>query len=352
MTSIRDRAVRTLPLLAIGAVLVAGCGAPEQQVAKASPNQLAQTLKKLLPQGRSTELPETPGRQEKPSTSTRLTFERNGMAGRVEVATTRLPVPVLPQNARCPDSALHPYSKCTTKKFRGATMMSDNSPVDDSRPTAARRLTTVLTYPDGRQLAIAESNDPAALSKQDSARQSPPLPLTRQQLADIAGSATWKPILAALPAPARRPAPDIDQSLPASRITHLIADVLPRGVLVADRSGQPGYGHLTVDDGHGKCLIAVTVQRWKPGDRTIGKIFGKARQLADGTLLTTGTGPATNGGKGAIEWRADSLRTDGLRVLATEVNARAYRLQGTRRTPVLSPAQLTGIVLSDAWSKS
>ncbi|GAA2345926.1 hypothetical protein OKJ48_09775 [Streptomyces kunmingensis] len=140
--------------------------------------------------------------------------------------------------------------------------------------------------------------------------------------------------------------------MPARRITRIIADALPQGVRVADEGGQPGYGHLTVDDGHGKCLIAVTVQRWKPADPTIGKIFAKARKLTDGTLVMTGTGPATNGGEGATEWRADSLRPDGLRVLATEVNARAYRLPGTRHTPALPPAELTKLVRSAEWSRT
>ncbi|MFI0241371.1 hypothetical protein [Streptomyces sp. NPDC016845] len=284
-----------------------------------------------------------------------MTFRRNGSEGLVEVSASRLPTSIGPQALSCPDSALHPRSSCTTKNYRGAKLTSDDSPVDETRPTAARRLTTVLTYPDGRQLAISVSNAPAAPpapAKRNSPHRSPSLPLTRQELAAIAGSPAWKPILAELPPPEHRPAPDIDQSMPAKRITRVIAATLPRGVRVADVSGQPGYGHLTVDDGQGKCLIAVTVQRWRPADPTIGKVFNNAREFADGTLVMTGTGPATNGGRGALEWRADSLRPDGLRVLATEVNARAYQLPGTRRTPVLSPAHLAELVRSDAWRRA
>ncbi|MFJ7497284.1 hypothetical protein ACIQZB_40405 [Streptomyces sp. NPDC097727] len=210
-------------------------------------------------------------------------------------------------------------------------------------------MTAVLTFADGRQLVLSESTVPDGSG---AARTRTALPLTLSQLTAVAGSTTWKPLLASLPDAPSRPAPSIVQTLPASRITRIISGSLPGELRVADESGQPGFGHLTVDDGHGKCLIAVTVQRWKPDDPAIGKVFGDARRLPDGTRVMTSKAPATRGGAGAVEWQADTLAKDGLRVLVSEVNARAYRLRGARSTPVLSIDQLIRIALNSAWSEA
>lgn len=152
--------------------------------------------------------------------------------------------------------------------------------------------------------------------------------------------------------PPVRPVRAVVQTLPADRVTDVVTRALPKGLRVADAGGQPGFGHLTVDDGRGRCLVAVTVQRWKPGDPDIGKVFGKARELPDGTRVLTSRAPSSKGGAHAVEWRADTLTTDGLRVLVSEVNARAYRLPGTRSTPVLSLDRLVRVARDPAWGEA
>lgn len=358
MHSIRVRALLTLSAVAAGAVLATGCGTSEQAAPEKPGHELVTTLDALLPDGATSRRP-PPARAANsgpvgraPSAS--AIVRRNGAEGRVDIVARRLPTPVAPEDVSCPDSALHPYSRCTEVNLRGVRRTTDTSPLDASSPSAARRLTTVLTHPDGRQLTISEANTrPRATTSRPSTP--PPLPMSLREIADMAGSAAWEPVLTALPtpAPARRTGPDMDQSTPARRITRLIVRALPPAVRVGDEGGQPGYGHLTVDDGRGRCLIAVTVQRWKPGDRTIGAVFDKAGagKRADGTRVMTGTGPAANGGDGAVEWRADTLRPDGLRVLVTEINARAFTLRGTRPTPALDLAQLTGIALNGGWNE-
>jgi hypothetical protein len=94
------------------------------------------------------------------------------------------------------------------------------------------------------------------------------------------------------------------------------------------------------------------VQKWKAGDPDIGAVFEKARHLPDGSRLLTSTGQPEHGGKGAVEWRADSLSSDGLRVSVSELNARAYKLPGARPTPALGIDRLTEIVVNAAWRKA
>ncbi|QNP75476.1 hypothetical protein IAG44_42795 [Streptomyces roseirectus] len=281
------------------------------------------------------------------SASAILTFKNEYGDARVQVAVSRLPVPVSPLNTACPDRALHPYSRCTTREHQGATLTLDSSPADESRPLAAQRRTAALTFPDGRQVVLSES---ALGQNTGAAAPRSPLPLTLQKLTEIAGSPTWRPLLAALPEPPhQQSALQVDQTVPAHRITGIATRSLPRTMRVADQGGLPGYGHLTVDDGHGKCLVTVTVQRWKPRDATIRRVFERAEQLPDGTRIMTSRSTAAHGGRGAVEWRVDTLSRDGLRVVVNELNTSAYRLPATRTTPALTVRQLTDIARSGSW---
>ncbi|GGM18368.1 hypothetical protein GCM10010129_73170 [Streptomyces fumigatiscleroticus] len=355
MTSPIRPALARAGLLAAFLMSAAGCGAPGHEAGAHHPAgpdphaALVRNLEKLLPPNGKTREAGHPAAQGTSSAAASLTFKSAAGEAQVQIAASRLPTPVPPSVSSCPDSALHPYSTCTTENRRGAGLILDKSPVDESEPFAGQRWTAALTFRDGRQIVVSEST-PAGDAGAGTTRRA--LPLTLRELAGIAGSTTWQPFLSLLPEPPKQPAPQVDQSVPAKRITDIIAASLPRTVHVSDESGQPGYGHLTVDDGHGKCLVAVTVQRWKPGDASIAAVFAKARRLPDGTRLTTSRGPAENGGRGAVEWRADTLSRDGLRVVVDELNARAYRLPGTRATPVLSLDQLTDLVRDVAWREA
>ncbi|SNX88429.1 hypothetical protein SAMN06272735_8878 [Streptomyces sp. TLI_55] len=168
----------------------------------------------------------------------------------------------------------------------------------------------------------------------------------------MADSEKWRPVLASLPDVPAPAAPSVDQSLPADRITAIIERSLPSGLDVAHAGGQPGFGHLTVDDGLGACLVAVTVQHWKPDDADIAALFAKARTTPDGTRVLTSRTPSAKGGSGAVEWRVDTLSRNGVRVLVSEVNARAYHLPGTRTTPALDIDRLTRIARDGTWQEA
>ena len=69
----------------------------------------------------------------------------------------------------------------------------------------------------------------------------------------------------------------------------------------------------------------------------------------DGSKLVTTQGPAEKGGSGAVQWTADVLRPNGLRILIMEFNAPAQNTAAIRTDPVLTMAQLKAIVTSPEW---
>ncbi|MER5204087.1 hypothetical protein [Streptomyces sp. NPDC002825] len=268
--------------------------------------------------------------------------------GQVSASVGRVPLPLPPQLSPCPDLSEHPFSRCTlTHLDDGATLIFDESPADETRPSVGRRLTAVRTDRNGGMVAVSASN---TRDNRNSSPSRPTPPLNARQLTDIAVSTAWKPVLAAVPAPPRGSvSPPSFQSLPAAKVTEVITQNLPGHLRTADRGGTPGYGHLTVDDGRGKCLVAVTVQQWEPDDEALTRVFRGATRRADGVRVKVTRSHPEKGGEGAVLWSVDIWHPDGLRVAVNELNAKAYRLPGTRSEPALGIDELKTIALSDAW---
>ncbi|MEU7019039.1 hypothetical protein ABZ990_00080 [Streptomyces sp. NPDC046203] len=315
---------------------------------------MAHTLRALVPQGGGLAVRASGEASEEPLAPAVLTYTDAGGSGRLSASVGRVPAPVAAQLSQCPDPSEHPYSRCTvTKLDNGATLLLDQSPVDETKPSAGQRWTAVRIDRDGGQVAVSASRDGGSGGGDggdSSARPRPAPALDGRQLTDIAVSARWNPVLAAVPAPPRgaSPAPSF-QYLPAAKITEVIRRATPQGLRTADEGGAPGYGHLTVDDGRGSCLIAVTVQRWKPGDKALEEVFAGAAGQADGTRVKTTRDHPRKGGEGAVAWSVDTWRSDGLRVAVTELNTHAYRLPGKRHDPALGVDRLKRLALSDAW---
>ncbi|WP_369141945.1 hypothetical protein [Streptomyces sp. R44] len=283
-----------------------------------------------------------------PLAPTVLSYADADGIGQVSASVGRFPLPLPPQLSQCPDLSEHPFSHCTLTHLEdGATLILDESPADETRPSVGRRWTAVRTDRDGGMVAVAASNTRGDRNPTPS-RPTPPLSV--RQLTDIAVSTAWKPVLAAVPAPPRGSTsmPSF-QYLPAAEVTDVISQNLPGHLRTADRGGAPGYGHLTVDDGRGKCLVAVTVQQWEPDDEALTRVFRGAITEADGVRVKVTRGHPDKGGDGAVLWSVDIWRPDGLRVAVNELNTRAYRLPGTRREPALGIDELKKIALSDAW---
>ncbi|MFD5575122.1 hypothetical protein [Streptomyces cadmiisoli] len=173
------------------------------------------------------------------------------------------------------------------------------------------------------------------------------LPLTLKQLTAVATSAKWKPVLNAVPKPPAGPSGGWQPT--GMDISRMLGQLLPANLDRAQPGGTDGFGHLVVDDGHGKSLVAVNVQRWKPDDKSMAKLFEKAETLSDGTLLSIRKKPVNQGHKGTVEWTADTYREDGIRIVVSALNASAYPLAPTRRDPALTTTELRKIALDPAW---
>lgn len=328
------------------AAFAAGCASPPTTTENS--HSVRHTLRALLPQGGGLEVRDFGATRNEPLAPAVLTYRDARGSGQVSASVRRLPVRDSQQLSLCPDLSEHPYSRCTlTRLENGATLILDKSPVDEAKPSAGKRWTAVRTDRDGGQIAVSESNTSYDRSSSPSR---PTPPLSGRQLTDIVISARWKPVLAAIPSPPPGSSPVSSfQYLPAAKITDIISRSVPRGLRTADRGGAAGYGHLTADDGRGRCLVAVTVQQWKPGDEALEKIFKGSAREADGTRVKITRSHPEKGGEEAVEWSVDTWRPDGLRIAVSELNAHAYRLPGTRRDPALGVGQLKKIALSEAW---
>jgi hypothetical protein len=307
---------------------------------------MVQALSALLPRGSISEVAQPPaGRPPVAAgvpTHAQVLFDDGHGATQVQVTlNNQTPVPL------CPDSAYHPYSECThTAQSGGAQLSIDISPVTDTSPSAIKRWTALYTAPDGRQVFVSETN--ARTDKDTAPTRSVP-PLSTKRLAAIAASETWKRYLSALPAPSAPPSNG--RKISAKQITDTLKRLLPTGMSVTDPEGSDGFGHVVLNDGHGPSLVAMNVQSWKPDDPRIHQVFQGARTLSDGTRIITSEKPPTLGGKGAVERTVDTLRKDGLRVVVSSDNARAYGIPATRKDPALSIPQLQKIALDPSWQQ-
>lgn len=333
------------------AALLSGCGSggqpdarsPEPRGAALTPQEAVANLAGLLPGGRVSRQSGAPGPGGRAPGAAVLYDDGKGRA-QIAVTLDRLPLPLPEGYSACPDTAYHPHSRCAgARTGDGARLDFDRSPADESKPAGVQRWTVFRTGRDGTRIGVTEIN--SAGEATPPTRKNPPL--TRRQLEHVVSSASWRPLAERLEK-ASAPGPDTPGRLSGARIARVIGGAVPSGLRVADAGGTTGFGHVTVDDGHGKSLVAVTVQQWKPGDAAMGKIFGKAERRADGTRVTVGR-RARPEGRELTEWTVDTLRADGLRVAVSELNAAAYGLPGTRTAPALDTGRLSRIALDPDW---
>jgi hypothetical protein len=343
-----------------GLTVLTGCGPSGTSngttaTASQSGQDMLAALRALLPEGNASEAagqdPETlnprAARPSPPPSTAGLTFDDGHGAAKITVALYRFAVPVSPALSQCRDTAYHPYSQCTSKTLSDGTLLVlDKSPASEAAPSGVQRWTALLTSQDGEQVVVDEVN---ARDDKDTtvSRPAPPLPL--EQLTAIATSTTWKPFLAALPAPPTSAPTQQTRQATAEQITGILTTLLPAGLRTADQGGSDGFGHLTVDDGHGKSLVVVNVQQWKSDDPAALHIFKDADTLPGGTRIRIEQAPASRGGEGAIAWTVDTFHADGLRVLVSAVNAQAYVVPATRANPALTIPQLKQIALDNRW---
>jgi hypothetical protein len=251
----------------------------------------------------------------------------------------------------CPDPAYNPHDVCSmTKLADGSRLMVDRGWEYSDMKGGMKSWNAWLTTPEGGQVMISEYN--SAQEKGAVTRTDPPLSV--DQLKVVATSAKWTPAVAALPRPKPAPTRTVPKSLTGPQILSVLNRLLPAGVTRSHENGEDGFADLLLNDGKGNGLFQINVQDYSAdlakGDASgILPVFAGAAVLPDGSKLKTTQGPAEKGGSGAVQWTADILRPNGLRIVIMEFNAPAQNVAATRTDPVLTIAQLRAIVTSTDW---
>lgn len=190
--------------------------------------------------------------------------------------------------------------------------------------------------------------------------------LDRRKLTALGQSPAWRPLAGRLkaitsardrsgptgsgsPAPTPTPTPSPAPRLDYSTLMPTFLKLLPDDVTVVRQQHADGeeYAEVVVDDGEGESLVGINVQR---DMRDVGgDLYGSAETLPDGTLLAVRQEPGEKGGAGVVQWTADSMRPDGMRVVVMAFNAAQQSAAATRSEPALSIDELKALVTSPEW---
>ena len=251
---------------------------------------------------------------------------------------------------KCPDPAYNPHDVCSAAKLAdGSRLLVDKGWEYPDMRGGMKDWDAWLTTPQGAQVMISEYN--SAQEKGTTTRTNPPL--STDQLKAVAASAKWTPAVAALPKPKPAPTRTVPSSLTGPNIVAVLNKLLPAGVTRSHEHGEEDFADLLLNDGKGNGLFQINVQDFSAdlakGGSGILPLFDGATVLPDGSKLVTTQDSAEKGGSGAVQWTADILRPNGLRIVIMEFNAPAQGVAATRTDPVLTVAQLKAIVTSPDW---
>jgi hypothetical protein len=95
--------------------------------------------------------------------------------------------------------------------------------------------------------------------------------------------------------------------------------------------------------------MTVSVQRWNLSDPILRNLFKGSQVDPNGTQLISRQSPVADSNNRAMQWTADTLRTDGVRIVITELNAPAFVLPSVRNDPPVPASQLMSIALDPSW---
>ncbi|MFD6531956.1 hypothetical protein [Streptomyces sp. NPDC060184] len=191
-------------------------------------------------------------------------------------------------------------------------------------------------------------------------------PLDRRQLAALGQSTRWTRLVQRMaavvalqekngrggsggnsptPSPTPSSAPELDYSL----LMPTLLKLLPDDVTVVRKQQDDGgeYAELVVDDGQGQSLVGINVQRDMRD--VAGDLYGSAETLPGGVLLAVRQAPGEKGGQGIVQWTADLMYPDGMRVVVMAFNADRQDGTATRSEPALSLDELKALVTSPQW---
>lgn len=253
------------------------------------------------------------------------------------------------QTIACPDKTLTLYDSCAvTRLSDGSALKIFQGYEYPDRRADTKLWTADLVTPKGQQVSVSEWN--AAAEKGAAVSRAEP-PLSTARLKTLATAGAWLDVVDAIPVDPRAPtaAPSQPEGIDGGAVTSTLVSLLPKGVKVVAKSGpDSGYAYVVLDDGKGRSLVQINVQ---PDMSDVkDQLFGAgAETLADGTKVVTHKKPGEKGGADVVMWTADTIRTDGFRVVVSAFNSGSQVTAATRAAPVLTLKQLRAIALSAKW---
>ncbi|MER5413686.1 hypothetical protein [Streptomyces virginiae] len=248
----------------------------------------------------------------------------------------------------CEDKNLHGYDACRTEQLPdGSRLLLYQGYEYPDRREDTKVWRAVLVTVQGFLVDASEWN--AAADKGAPVSRTDP-PLSVEQLKGLVTSTTWHAALNDLPAAEPEPAPPPESIVLRDRkAVDALEQLMTRlriTVPIVSRGGQDSYGFVVLDDGKGKSLVQINVQ---PAASPSGFSGNSAfTTQSDGTKVREVTGPGEKN-KGVTQWKVDTLRTDGLRVLVTAFNTADQNGPATRPAPALTMKQLRQIALAPEW---
>ncbi|MFF4727294.1 hypothetical protein ACFY3M_18460 [Streptomyces mirabilis] len=347
-----------------GALLVPGGDGGRQSVAtgaktpvaSATPkasytgDELIGILEKLLPRGEFGSA-EARGTNEKLPPYAQVVYNDGKGRAAVAVGFDR----ILPgseqarQTVECPDKVLTPHDSCAvTRLADGSALKIVQGYEYPDRRADTKLWTADLVTPKGQHVGVSEWN--AAAEKGAPVSRAEP-PLSTARLKKLATAGAWLDVVDAIPVDPKAPtaAPAQPSGTHGGAVASTLVSLLPKGVKVVAKSGpDSGYAYVVVDDGKGRSLVQINVQ---PNMSDVEhKLFGAGTEtLADGTKVVTREAPGEKGGAGVVMWTADTIRTNGFRVVVSAFNSGSQATAATRTAPALTTKQLRAIALSAKW---
>ncbi|WP_046730563.1 hypothetical protein [Streptomyces humi] len=309
------------------------------------------TLEKLLPAGKTRQAEGRGVDPDEPLVDpyAQVVYDDGHGAAAISVAVNR----VLPggtdarQVTQCPDKLYIPYDSCVTSHLPDASVVTVVKGYEyPDRRVDTKLWTANLVTPDGQHVSVSEWN---AAAEKDApiSREQPPL--SAAQLKVLAAAKEWRGVVDAIPEDPRQTQEPPTAGQDAKGIRQTLASLIPKGLkVVAHGSDDDQFTYVVVDDGHGRSLVQINVQ--PDMSDVAGQLFGSGSEtLPDGTLVAERKAPGEKGGAGVVMWTADTLRTDGFRVVISAFNSGSQRTAATRTAPALTMKQLRAIALSPRW---
>ncbi|MFF8022428.1 hypothetical protein ACFZDJ_15145 [Streptomyces sp. NPDC007896] len=355
--------VASVALVGLGGVLLVPGGDDGRQsvatgaktpVASAAPNksytgdELIGILEKLLPRGKFGTA-EARGTDEQLPPYAQVVYNDGKGEAAIAVGLGR----ELPgseqarQTVECPDKVLAPYDRCAVTRLPDGSALKIVQGYEYPDRRADTKLWTAdLVTAKGQHVSVSEWN--AAAEKGAPVSRAEP-PLSPARLKTLATAGAWLGVVDAIPVDPKAPTAAAAQPSGVSgrAIGSTLVSLLPKGVKVVAKSGpDSGYGYAVLDDGKGRSLVQINVQ---PNMSDVEhQLFGAdAETLADGTKVVTHKKPGEKGG--VVMWTADTIRTDGFRVVVSAFNSGSQETAATRTAPALTTKQLRAIALSAKW---